>query len=72
MLEFDRHTGQGGIRLDPLGLRETRRTAAAFLMSQGGRLAGFFCFRAGMQGSGTANDPGQIPRQDWQRHGTSR
>ena len=67
MLEFDRQSGQGGSRLDPLGLRETRRTAAAYLMRRGGRLAAFFCFRAGLQGSGTANDPGAGPQQQRQR-----
>jgi len=44
VLEFDRHTGQGGNRLVPLGLRETRLAAAAFLERQDGRLADFFCF----------------------------
>ena len=57
MLEFDRHTGQGGIRLAPLGLRVTRSTAAAFLSGQGGGLADFFCFRRDSQGSGTATIP---------------
>jgi len=44
VLEFDRHTGQGGNRFVPLGLRETRLAAAAFLERQDGRLADFFCF----------------------------
>ena len=58
-LEFDRHTGQGGNRLDPLGLRVTRRTAAAFLIGireDGSRL--FFVFGRGCRGAGRRTIPG--------------
>ncbi len=47
MLEFDRQTGQGGNRLGPLGLRETRITAVAFLRMMGGAARGLFLFLAG-------------------------
>lgn len=41
-LEFDRHTGQGGIGLVSLGLRATRKTAAAFLVDGMAGLRAFF------------------------------
>jgi hypothetical protein len=61
MLEFDRHTGQGGNRLAPLGLSLTLLTAAAFPLGLEGWLADFFCLAVFDRG-GTVYDPDRIPR----------
>src|SRR5271166_3526190 len=67
MLEFDRQTGQGGNRLGPLGLRETRITAATFLKMTGGTARGLFLFTAGFARDPTAEHTDQVSRCETKR-----
>ena|SRR5208337_4039959 len=68
MLEFDRQTGQGGNRLGPLGLRETRITAATFLKMTGGTARGLFLFTAGFARDPTAEQTDRVSRCETKRN----